>query len=100
VSDVAHLDFVDSIDDADAYEFHTLQVVQCKNTGRLFYGIDSGCSCPTPFEDFTSEADYTPITPESYDAFARDVETWHVGRDAKDKLLSKIQGLLRESAPR
>lgn len=95
----AHLNYVDSIDDADSYEFHTLQVVQCANTGRLFYGIDSGCSCPTPFEDFTSEADWTPISLESYNAFVRDVETWRVGRDEKDKLLSKVQRLLRAANP-
>lgn len=27
-------------------------VVWRSDDGRLFYGIDSGCSCPSPFEDW------------------------------------------------
>lgn len=29
--------------------------------GRLFVGSDSGCSCPSPFEDSTSLADLTEV---------------------------------------
>ena len=37
------------------------------NTGERFFGADSGCSCPTPFEDFT-RASLTPVTREAVEA--------------------------------
>jgi hypothetical protein len=44
---------VDSLDEPDlSYEYHTLIVLQHTESGRIFYAEDSGCSCPTPFEDF------------------------------------------------
>jgi hypothetical protein len=92
---VAHLKFFDSIDDSSGYDFHTLMVVQCEKTGNLFYGTDSGCSCPSPFEDFHSEADFTRITLRSYESFACDVERWDVSRAEKDALLSKVYRVLR-----
>ena len=45
---------VDSLDESGlCYEFNTLMVVKHKATGRVFYAHDSGCSCPTPFENFS-----------------------------------------------
>lgn len=35
------------------YSFN-MGVVWKDADGQLFYGEDSGCSCPSPFEDFTS----------------------------------------------
>lgn len=34
------------------YEYDTFIVLRHIPSGRLFYANDSGCSCPTPFEDF------------------------------------------------
>ena len=39
------------IDEPDmSYEYHTLVVWE--KAQRLFWAEDSGCSCPTPFEDY------------------------------------------------
>ena len=38
-------------DHGEAYEFNMFVVWLHKESGRIFYGQDSGCSCPTPFED-------------------------------------------------
>lgn len=44
-----------------AYEFKILAVLQ-RPDGSLVYGISSGCSCPTPFEEYRSQSDWVPIT--------------------------------------
>jgi hypothetical protein len=36
-----------------SYEFSMFGVWKDAG-GQLYYGADSGCSCPSPFEDFTS----------------------------------------------
>jgi hypothetical protein len=38
---------------APCYDFD-LTVVWEDNHGNLYWGSDAGCSCPSPFEDFTS----------------------------------------------
>lgn len=43
------------------YQFDYFVVWEEIETGRLFYGEDSGCSCPAPFEDVKSIADLTPV---------------------------------------
>lgn len=53
---VATIDFSDGY-----YQFDYLAVWREKETGRLFYAEDSGCSCPSPFEGISSIADLTPV---------------------------------------
>lgn len=45
----------------ESYEFDLTRVYQHRATGDLFYAEDSGCSCPSPFED-TQVSDLQPIT--------------------------------------
>jgi peptidase E len=45
---------IDSIDHAGSYEFSIDALFKDIETGGLYYGRDSGCSCPTPFENTTS----------------------------------------------
>lgn len=44
----------------ESWEFDQTAVFESKETGMLFYADDSGCSCPSPFED-TSFDDLKPI---------------------------------------
>lgn len=44
-----------------SYEFDTLVVWQNRETGEVRAAHDSGCSCPTPFEDYDSMEDTTKI---------------------------------------
>jgi len=49
------LEIVTSIDYSDGNYIFDYRVVWVEvATGNLFTARDSGCSCPTPFEDFTS----------------------------------------------
>jgi hypothetical protein len=43
-------------DDDLSYEFDMF-VVWLDAEGRLYYAYDSGCSCPSPFEDFQKVSD-------------------------------------------
>lgn len=45
------LTIVDEIDTAGSYSFD-LHVVWVDDRGRFYFESDSGCSCPTPFEDY------------------------------------------------
>ena len=76
--DTKTMDFVAELDRSDhSYQFDYLRVVRSED-GRYFYGTDSGCSCPSPFEDFHRESDWTPLTkhPDSLSSFKASVESW------------------------
>lgn len=45
------LEIIGEIDMADSYEFDKFVVWKSKTNGQLYVGHDSGCSCPSPFED-------------------------------------------------
>jgi hypothetical protein len=56
------LRLIGELADADEfYDFDTVIVVQDVASGRIYAGHDSGCSCPTPFEDVHSLGDLTEI---------------------------------------
>lgn len=56
------LELIGELDDENAcYSYDTLIVVRDLLSGDLYAAADSGCSCLTPFEDFRSLADMTPI---------------------------------------
>jgi hypothetical protein len=45
-----------------SYEFDMFGIWRDTATGQVYYGIDGGCSCPSPFENFTSVDDLTPVS--------------------------------------
>lgn len=49
------LKIVAELEENLSYAFDMLVVWEDLKTRELFYGEDSGCSCPTPFEDFKRE---------------------------------------------
>ena len=104
------LTFVGSLDDPWAsYSFYDL-CVWSHEDGRVFWATDSGCSCPSPFEDFKSLDDLTEVTNDSWDEFQKAVEGHCASEDRWDddapvsddpqatdkvRLLVKVAGLLR-----
>lgn len=50
--EVSGLTIFDSIDTAGSYEFDIFLILMDENK-NLYYCNDSGCSCPTPFENVT-----------------------------------------------
>lgn len=45
------LETIGEIDVGASYEFDIAWVSREKTTGHVWVAFDSGCSCPTPFED-------------------------------------------------
>lgn len=56
------LTLIGELEDENAnYSYDTLIVIRDDVTGNLYAAHDSGCSCPTPFEDVRSFSDMTEI---------------------------------------
>ena len=74
------------------YQFDLLVVWQRKEDGAFFYGTDSGCSCPTPFEGVRSVEELIRLTSISHlqDAVKRHTPEWKsysdsdIARHARD----------------
>lgn len=59
--DKCGLEIVGELDEPRDYEFNMFVVFRDIESGKLYYGQDAGCSCPTQFEDFHSLKDLTEI---------------------------------------
>ena len=68
-----NLKLIGALHDPSAYYDFDMLIVLQHVDGRLFYACDSGCSCPSPFEDFTTLESLTPITADNWPNFARAV---------------------------
>ena len=63
-------------DPADSYDFDMVVLWKHKD-GRLFWGHDSGCSCPTPFEWAHELSNLNVLTDDSWKDFEEVVnEVW------------------------
>jgi hypothetical protein len=47
--------------DDEAYQFNQTVIWKDKS-GQLYYADDSGCSCPSPFEDYQDSSNLTKAT--------------------------------------
>lgn len=93
------LTIVGTLDEDDlSYAYNTLVVWRHDASGRLFYAQDSGCSCPTPFEDyhFNSPDDHNvqEVTQTSWLPFQSEVDSFPVTADERKALLDKVLALL------
>lgn len=89
------------LDEPDlSYEYNTLVVVRHLESRRLFFAQDSGCSCPTPFEDyhFNSPTDHNirEIEPHSFGAFEGEVNSFPVDMDQRQRAISIVRLALKE----
>lgn len=87
---------IGTLDEDDlSYEYNTLIVVKHLESGRLFWTQDSGCSCPTPFEDerFTSPDDTSleEITSSSLENFERAVNGFPTNQEERGKLIDVVR---------
>lgn len=64
---VGELNFSD-----EAYEFD-FRVAWKDSKGKVFTARDSGCSCPSPFEDYTSVSDLERVTWKVFKELEREV---------------------------
>jgi hypothetical protein len=67
------LELVDVLDVPElSWEYDTIILVKDKESGEYFMAHDSGCSCPTPFEEVRGLGDMTHIrSVEEFDSFIK-----------------------------
>jgi hypothetical protein len=63
------LEIIHTIEAEPDYSFDMLVVWNRPSDSALFWAQDSGCSCPSPFEDYHTLDDLTPLTALSYAEF-------------------------------
>jgi len=83
-----------------SYEFDIYLVWKDKD-GRLFTATDSGCSCPTPFEDHNIET-IEPIVKENFENFKNAIKEWNDGYESVtmaqlDAFLSTVEANLNNN---
>jgi len=76
------------------YSFDTT-IVRRDKDGQMYYADDSGCSCPSPFEDFDSIASLTGCTvAELQQHLEERVETSYLNDGEKDQARMDIANLM------
>lgn len=94
------IEVVASLDEGNiSYEFNTLTVFKHTPTNTLFWAIDSGCSCPTPFESFwidneTLDTNCEILHQGSYFNFSQQVENFPTTMSDRMKFKDKISALM------
>ena len=77
------------------YDFDMTIVWKRISDGALFWASDSGCSCPSPFEDYSGIGDLTPLTQATFGELESHVRGhWSFGAADKVEFLSKIRRAL------
>jgi len=81
------------------YEYNTFCVWQHDKSGRVFYAQDSGCSCPTPFENyrFKSPDDNTlqEVTQDNFHVFEQEVNSFPVSMKERQDCLKTVADALK-----
>lgn len=100
-----NLQILGQLDEPDmSYSYNTLVVFRHVITGRMFYAQDSGCSCPTPFDDFRFDyavpdiinTNLHEIRPDnSFDDFECRIRSFPVSLDNQMRLLWQVKAILR-----
>lgn len=98
--EILGLVIVDTLDEPDlSWEFNTFLVVQHTESGRLFYGTSSGCSCPRPFEEYhfdgPDDTDLEEITKASFGSFEVTVNNFPVPQHEINETVDKVKKLLK-----
>lgn len=73
------------------YSFSDVIVVKDKADGKLYAAHDSGCSCPTPFEDTMYPTDCTEVrNADDLRAFIKAEEYTHYNPTDVDNLVALV----------
>ncbi len=88
------LEIIEALDEEGlGYEFNTLCVWKDKE-GNLYFATDSGCSCPSPFEDYNSIDSLERITKANFDVFEKVVHEFPAKADESKSLIDKVKALI------
>lgn len=94
------LEIIDTLDESGlSYEFNTLIVVRATDTNRMYWAHSSGCSCPTPFEEYSYASaenhNLNEIRRETLDQFINAVNDFPVSVDERQAAIQKVRNGLR-----
>ena len=90
------LEIFESVDTAGDYEFDMFVVWRKLDDNTLFYGTDSGCSWPTPFEDFTLDENVNKITIETFQNFDDSLKNHsRITKSDYNKVINKVKDFLK-----
>lgn len=95
------LEIVGMIEDEPNYSFDMFVVWKDKE-GNLYYGEDSGCSCPSPFEDIHDVEQLEKIDKNHFDVFENAVMKFNKEynehalptADERHRLIEKVKALI------
>lgn len=91
------------LDEDLSYEYNTFIVVRHLESRRLFFAQDSGCSCPTPFEDYhfnsPTDHDIREIEPHNFGIFEDEVNSFPVDMAQRQQAISVVRLALKEVKP-
>lgn len=89
------LGIFDEVNTGGSYEFDQFVIWEKLEDSTLWYGTDSGCSCPTPFEHFHEWGDLTQITKESFHSFDIALQEHHdIDRGDYHSVRNKVKKFL------
>lgn len=95
------LELIDELSDGNAGSgFDILVVLRHKDSGRLFWGRDEGCSCPSPFENSwfhgPDSTDLREVTRASWEAFEAEVGAFPTEMSFRNSMLDKARKACHE----
>lgn len=83
------LEIFESIDTAGSYEFDIFCIWKQEETGNLYWDSDSGCSCPSPFDNGDNGHDLKPITKDTFYNFDQALKNHYSINDNDYREISK-----------
>lgn len=86
---------IDEIElDNESYQFNIRVVWREIATGKLYTARDSGCSCPSPFEDYTSLND-ADLLQAPYDWLWDEINNSTTSSSKKESFIDKVKSEIR-----
>lgn len=87
---------VGCLDEANlSYEFNTLLVIEEIQSGKMFWAHSSGCSCPTPFEEYSfasvNDNNLEALNKETLDTFLNVVKNFPATQEERHSLIRKVK---------
>lgn len=89
------LELFEQIDTGESYEFDMLVVWKKLDDNTLWWDTDSGCSCPSPFDEREDRHDLKQITNDTFYNFEKALnEHYNIEREEIIKISNKVKKFL------
>lgn len=90
------LEIFESIDTAGSYEFDMFVVWKKLDDNTLWWDTDSGCSCPSPFDNGDHGHDLKPITEETWHGFKESLKNhYNITQSDINDITRKVKDCLK-----